>query len=66
MENAFTFGGWNQGVTVPTRYCDTLIEIERVDSEKRLGFLRSRILLLDENSRPLSAMAMQNHIETLH
>ncbi|GFV48099.1 hypothetical protein TNCV_3027831 [Trichonephila clavipes] len=28
------FGGWSQGVTVPTWYCDTLIEIERGDSEK--------------------------------
>ncbi|GFS97713.1 hypothetical protein TNCV_2558701 [Trichonephila clavipes] len=25
---------WNQDVTVPARYCDTLIEIERGDSEK--------------------------------
>ncbi|GFW66272.1 hypothetical protein TNCV_1711711 [Trichonephila clavipes] len=28
------FRGWNQGVTVPTRYCDTLVEIKRGDSEK--------------------------------
>ncbi|GFW84926.1 hypothetical protein TNCV_682141 [Trichonephila clavipes] len=59
------FGNWNQSATLPTRYFDILIEIERGYSEKRPEFLRSGVLWLDDNARPHSATAMQNHIVTL-
>ena len=44
-----------------TRYCDSLSKFLEAIRKKRPGHLRSVILKLDDNARPLSVTATQNH-----
>ncbi|GFV02917.1 histone-lysine N-methyltransferase SETMAR [Trichonephila clavipes] len=48
-----------------TRFCATLSKLKDVIRKKLLRLLKSGVLLLDDNARPHSAKAMQNHIATL-
>ncbi|GFU49200.1 histone-lysine N-methyltransferase SETMAR [Trichonephila clavipes] len=45
-------------------YCDTLSKLNEAIQKKRPGILKPGILL-DDNARPHSTMAMQNHIATI-
>ncbi|GFW89455.1 histone-lysine N-methyltransferase SETMAR [Trichonephila clavipes] len=53
------------GTINATRYCDTLSKMKETMRKKRSGLLKSGLLLLDDNARPHSVMALQNHITTL-
>ncbi|GFX23539.1 histone-lysine N-methyltransferase SETMAR [Trichonephila clavipes] len=48
-----------------TQYCDTLLKLKETIRKKLPGFLKYDVLLLDDNARPHSVTAMQNHIITL-
>lgn len=53
------------GTINANRYCDTLSKLKKAIRKKRPGLLTSGVLLLDDNARPHSARATQNHIATL-
>ncbi|GFW81174.1 hypothetical protein TNCV_4805421 [Trichonephila clavipes] len=48
-----------------TRNCDALSKLKEAIWKKRPGFLKSFVLLLDDNARPHSVTTTQNHIQIL-
>ncbi|GFW61304.1 histone-lysine N-methyltransferase SETMAR [Trichonephila clavipes] len=53
------------GTINATRNCDTLSKLNEAIRKRRPGLLRSGVMLVDDNARPHSATATQNHIVTL-
>ncbi|GFX79828.1 histone-lysine N-methyltransferase SETMAR [Trichonephila clavipes] len=53
------------GTINANRYCDFLSKLKEVIRKKRHGLLGSGVLLLDDNARPHSGTATENHIATL-